>query len=71
MFEAYGWPVTLSDEEILEQLVALNHQRAAEEAAGKSRWLRPEFQCPQTGPPTKMQQTFCESEPDDDGEDAG
>ncbi|MFA6173950.1 MAG: DNA methyltransferase [Kiritimatiellales bacterium] len=44
--EAYGWPVNLSDEEILERLVALNAARAAEEAQGKIRWLRPRFQCP-------------------------
>ncbi len=43
--EAYGWPVNLSDEEILERLVALNTARAAEEAQGKIRWLRPGFQC--------------------------
>lgn len=44
--EAYGWPTDLSDEEILERLVALNKERAAEEATGKVRWLRPEFQAP-------------------------
>ncbi len=31
---------------LLERLVALNAERAAEEAAGTVRWLRPEFQCP-------------------------
>ncbi len=46
VFAAYGWPVTLSDDEILERLVALNAQRAAEEAQGLIRWLRPEFQNP-------------------------
>lgn len=46
VFEAYGWPVTLSDEEILERLVALNHERAEEEKRGLVRWLRPEFQNP-------------------------
>ncbi len=66
VFAAYGWPGTLSDEEILERLVALNHERATEEAAGKIRWLRPEFQCPQTGGPTKTQQTFTEAEEDED-----
>ncbi|MCF7848437.1 MAG: hypothetical protein K9M45_06265, partial [Kiritimatiellales bacterium] len=45
--QAYGWPANLSDEEILERLVALNTERAAEEAQGKIRWLRPEFQCPE------------------------
>ena len=39
--EAYGWPVDLSDEEILERLVALNAERAREEAAAHVRWLRP------------------------------
>ena len=44
VFEAYGWPADLSDEQILERLVALNHERAAEEKRGIVRWLRPEFQ---------------------------
>lgn len=44
--DAYGWPRDLSDEEILERLVALNRERAAEEATGKVRWLRPDFQAP-------------------------
>ena len=44
--DAYGWPVDLSDEQILERLVALNHQRAEEERRGLIRWLRPEFQNP-------------------------
>ena len=70
VFAAYGWPGALSDEEILERLVALNHERAAAEAAGKIRWLRPEFQNPQTGQPTKTQQTLIEAESDeDDSED--
>lgn len=42
--EAYGWPADLSDEEILERLVALNAERAAEEARGHIRRLRPEYQ---------------------------
>jgi hypothetical protein len=44
VFAAYGWPATLTDDEILERLVALNHERAAEEKRGLVRWLRPEFQ---------------------------
>ncbi len=44
--EAYGWPVDLADEEILERLVALNHQRAEEERRGLVRWLRPDYQNP-------------------------
>lgn len=46
VFDAYGWPRNLSDEEILERLVALNAERAAEERRGVVRWLRPEFQNP-------------------------
>ena len=44
--DAYGWPYDLSDEQILERLVALNAERAAEEAAGHVRWLRPDYQIP-------------------------
>ncbi|MBZ0271392.1 class I SAM-dependent DNA methyltransferase, partial [bacterium] len=44
--DAYGWPRDLSDEEILERLVALNGARAEEEKRGVVRWLRPEFQNP-------------------------
>ncbi len=47
VFEAYGWPATSTDDEILERLVALNHERAEEEKRGLVRWLRPEFQNPQ------------------------
>lgn len=43
---AYGWPLDLSEEAILERLVVLNKERAAEEAKGQVRWLRPEFQEP-------------------------
>jgi hypothetical protein len=44
--QAYGWPADLSDEQILERLVALNAERAKEEAAGHVRWLRPDYQIP-------------------------
>ncbi|WP_397404517.1 class I SAM-dependent DNA methyltransferase [Phenylobacterium sp.] len=44
--QAYGWPADLSDEEILARLVALNAERAKEEAAGHVRWLRPDYQIP-------------------------
>jgi hypothetical protein len=43
---AYGWPETLADDAILQRLVALNRERAAEEAKGRVRWLRPAFQNP-------------------------
>jgi hypothetical protein len=45
--DAYGWPADLSDDEILHRLVDLNKQRAAEEARGIIRWLRPEYQNPE------------------------
>ncbi len=44
VFEAYGWPSDLSDEDILFRLVDLNAARVAEERSGLIRWLRPEFQ---------------------------
>ena len=44
--QAYGWPADLSDEEVLTRLVALNKERAAEEAKGLIHWLRPEYQNP-------------------------
>ena len=47
VFDAYGWPRDLSEEQILERLVALNRERAAEEAKGHVRWLRPDFQAPE------------------------
>jgi hypothetical protein len=50
VFEAYGWPQSLSDDEILERLVALNAERAEEERNGLIRWLRPEYQAPKEVP---------------------
>jgi hypothetical protein len=49
--DAYGWGEehragTLDEEAILTRLVALNKERAAEEARGLVRYLRPEFQDP-------------------------
>lgn len=46
---AYGWPVDLPEQDLLTRLVALNHARAAEEAAGTIRWLRPDYQIPRFG----------------------
>lgn len=46
VLEAYGWEKNISDEEILERLVALNVERSAEERNGLIRWLRPEYQAP-------------------------
>ncbi|WP_232727811.1 DNA methyltransferase [Acidovorax sp. 69] len=44
---AYGLPANASTDDILAHLVQLNAQRAAEEAQGRVRWLRPDFQNPQ------------------------
>lgn len=57
--DAYGWPVTLTDEEILTRLVDLNHERATEEVAGQIRWLRPDYQNP-TGKQTEAKGTQAE-----------
>ncbi len=51
-----------AEEELLMRLVELNTQRAAEEAQGHIRWLRPEYQSPeqaptQTSAPFEQQQT--------------
>lgn len=46
VFEAYNWPCDLSDQAILEGLVALNKKRASEEKNGLVRWLRPDYQIP-------------------------
>lgn len=54
--EAYGWPATLTDDEILQNLVTLNRARAAEEARGETRWLRPEYQNPAGHAATKGEQ---------------
>jgi hypothetical protein len=64
---AYGWgdlanlnsPCDTKDA-LLTRLVALNQRRAAEEAAGKVRWLRPTFQNPlsKTELPTQVQQAL-------------
>ena len=52
--DAYGWGEewrsgALGPSEIVARLVALNHQRVAEEKAGKVRWLRPDYQEPRFG----------------------
>ena len=56
------------DEAILERLVALNAERAAEEARGHVRWLRPDFQNPQAGD-TAPQQVQLDAGSDTDGDD--
>jgi hypothetical protein len=55
------------DEAILERLVALNAERAAEEARGLVRWLRPEFQNPSAQvAPTQTDMVVDEATPDNE-----
>lgn len=69
--QSYGWDDLLKatpladriargdealEQEILTCLVALNHERAAEEAQGKIRWLRPKYQNPDFGKESQKQQ---------------
>jgi hypothetical protein len=44
VFAAYGWPANLADAEVLERLVALNADRAAQEKRGIVQSLRLEYQ---------------------------
>lgn len=53
VLRAYGWEEGLSEEVILANLVALNKQRAQEEAAGDVKWLRPDYQIPRFAKQTK------------------
>ena len=46
-----------AEEELLSRLVALNHQRAAEEKAGNIRWLRPDYQNPDAKANQQQKQT--------------
>src|SRR6266511_3461280 len=62
VFAAYGWPADLSDEDILERLVALNRERAEEERRGLVRWLRPEFQAPAEAKATQAEMEIAEPE---------
>jgi len=43
------------EQELLKRLVALNHERAAEEKRGLIRWLRPEYQAPEAVAPKPEQ----------------
>ncbi len=46
VLSAYGLSAAISTDVLLTHLVQLNAQRAAQEAAGHIRWLRPEYQQP-------------------------
>lgn len=47
VLDTYGWPCDLSDEKIVDSLVALNVERVAEERRGLIRWVRPLYQNPE------------------------
>jgi len=66
VFDAYGWPHDLTDEQILERLVALNHERAEEERKGLVRWLRPEYQDPGESRPMAQVAIAGDEDADDD-----
>ena len=46
---AYGWSANVNDEDIQRNLLELNRERAAEEARGLIRWLRPDYQIEKFG----------------------
>ena len=62
VFQGYGWPEDLSDEAILERLVALNQERTEEEKAGEVRWLRPDYQIPRFGSDAEKERLKAEKE---------
>jgi hypothetical protein len=64
VFDAYGWPHDLTDEQILERLVALNAERAAEERRGLIRWLRPAFQNPSGAKAATQEKLATTDEPE-------
>ncbi|WP_229380044.1 class I SAM-dependent DNA methyltransferase [Fibrella forsythiae] len=53
--DAYGWPYDLPEGDILTRLVGLNQERAAEEAAGLIRFLRPSYQRPGSAAASQQQ----------------
>ncbi len=54
------------DEAVLERLVTLNAERAAEEARGHVRWLRPDFQAPETRPAPEQHALATDAVADDE-----
>ena len=60
---AYGWLANLPEGDILQRLVDLNAERAAEEARGLVRWLRPEYQAPDEAPATQATLTLNDDAP--------
>lgn len=69
VLKAYGWPTGLTAKDILFRLVSLNAERLAEEAQGRVRWLRSEFQKPK-GTSDAVQQALEIEETDEAAADA-
>jgi hypothetical protein len=46
VFDAYGWPDAISDQDITNRLLALNFRRKEQESVGTVLWVRPEYQEP-------------------------
>jgi hypothetical protein len=72
VLQAYGWTdlrLPADTDTLLMRLVELNAKRAAEEAAGTVRWLRPEFQRAGQGEQVTMD-TGAEGEDTDDTENS-
>ena len=53
-----------AEDELLSRLVALNQERAKEEARGHVRWLRPDYQIPKLGPKVPKPDTAEQAEID-------
>ncbi len=71
VLQAYGWAdLTLpaDTDTLLVRLVELNAKRAAEEAAGTVRWLRPEFQQAGQGEQVAMEAEVDAEAPEDDAQ---
>jgi hypothetical protein len=66
VLDAYEWNHDLSEEQIVEKIVVLNSQRAAEERQGAVHWLRPELQNPTGVAATAVQIAIAESVCDQD-----
>lgn len=47
--QAYGWPAEQTEAEMLAAVAGLNRVRDVEEARGRVRWLRPDFQPARAG----------------------
>ena len=71
VLQAYGWAdlnLPADTDTLLVRLVELNTKRAAEEAAGTVRWLRPEFQQAGQGEQAAIEAEADAEAPEDDAQ---